>query len=142
MGRHVSTGIGTHAKFRKFAQMRGRALFLSTLRILRKSRVLYWSTFAEVNNTDYGSGGQTDHNPSAASIPCMPQGLAADPWTRLAPLWCPSPGPRGWRRSGGSRCASWVGRPPAERAGPCFRPDDRRAPIARPPKFFLKVYRP
>ena len=120
--RYRNIKICTPAKFRKYDQMRGRALILSTLRILRKSSVFYSCTLAEVNNTDYGSGGQTDPNPSAACTPGMPQCMASDPGTRLAPFRGPSAGPRGWRRSRGSKCASWVGRPPAKRAGPCFRP--------------------
>ena len=36
----------------KYAQNRGRALFLSTLQILRKNEVFVWCTLAAVNNTD------------------------------------------------------------------------------------------
>ena len=105
--------------------MRGRALFLSTLHILRKNAVFYSCTLAAVNKTDYGSGGQTDPDPSAAGTAGMPQDLAAGSVAWQAPLMGPSVGSPGWRRPQGSRCAPWVGRPPAERAGPCFR---RRRP--------------
>ena len=52
----------------------------------------------------------------------MPQELAAGPGAWQAPFRGPNEEPPGWRRPKESRCASWVGRPPAERAGPCFRP--------------------
>ena len=95
---------------------------MSTLLILRKSPVFYSCTLAAVNNTDYGSGGQTDPDPSAEGTSSMPQGLGAGPGARQAPFRGPSEGCPGWRRPGGSRCASWVGLQPAERAGPCLRP--------------------
>ena len=63
-----------------------------------------------------------DPDPSAGGTSGMPQDLASGPGARHAPFRGPSEGPLGWRRSEGSRCASWVGRPPAERARPCFRP--------------------
>ena len=96
-------------------------MFLSTLLILRKSAVFYSCTLVAVNNTDYRSGCQTDPDPSSAGTTGMHQGLAAGPGAWQAPLMGPSEGCPGWRRPRGSRCASWVGRPPAERAGPCFR---------------------
>ena len=123
--RYRKIKICTRTKFRKCAQNRGRALFSSTLHILRKHTVFYSCTLAAVNNTDYGSGGQTDPDPTAAGTSGTPQGLAAGPRTWQAPFRCPSDGCPGWRRSEGSRCAPLVGRPPAERAGPCFR---RRRP--------------
>ena len=66
--------ICTHAKFRKYAQNIGWDLFSSTLLILRKSRVFYSCTLAAVNNTYYGSGGQTDPDPSASCTWGMSQG--------------------------------------------------------------------
>ena len=80
----------THAKFRKYAQNRGRALCLSTLLVFRKSTVFYSCTLAAVNNTDYGSGGQTDPDPTAVGTSGMPEGLAAGHMARQAPFWDPS----------------------------------------------------
>ena len=65
--------------------------------------------------------GLSPPDPSARGTPGMPEGLAAGPGAWKAPLMGPSEGCRGWRRPGEFRCASWVGRPPAERAVPCFR---------------------
>ena len=113
----------THAKFQKYAQNIGWAFVLSTLLILRKSAVFYSCTLATrtVNNTDYKSDYKSPDS-SAAGTSGMPQGLSTGPAARQAPLMGPSEGCPGWRRFGGSKCAPWVGRPPAERAGPCFRP--------------------